>query len=258
MFAHLEDDVDAGLGVAFTDRHGGVSLPPYDSLNLGRSDLDEPASVIENLRRVRAGIGLAADRPVVTLRQEHTADVIVVDEEFVAGWDDASPLGDAVPGRPRLARADGMVTRLRGVALCIRVADCLPVVLADPVAGVVAAVHAGRVGLAAGILPNAVRRMREMGAGEIRAWIGPSVCGGCYEVPADLRDEVAVAVPGTAATTTWGTPSLDLAAGAEHQLAGLGCRVARVGGCTRTSDDLYSHRRDGAGAGRLAGLVWLP
>lgn len=257
MFAHLRVDPPGGVGVAFTDRHGGVSAPPYDSLNLGRSHHDDPGAIAENLRRVRAGLGLAPDRPVVTLRQEHTAEVVVVDEAFVTGWDDLSPLGDSIPGRPRLGRADGLVTRLPGVVLCIRVADCLPVVLADPAAGVVAAVHAGRVGLAAQILPAAVRQMRDLGATTIEAWIGPSVCGRCYEVPAALQDEVAAVVPGTAATTSWGTPALDLAAGAERQLRDDGCAVNRVGGCTRTSPELYSHRRDGEAAGRLAGLVWL-
>jgi len=257
VFAHFDHDPGSGLGIAFTDRHGGVSLPPFDTLNLGRSDLDDPTAVVENLRRVRDGIGLAAGRPVVTVRQEHTAEVLVVDETVIEHWDDLSPIGDAAPGRPRLARADAMVTGLRGVALCIRVADCLPVLLADAAAGVVAAVHAGRVGLAGQILPNAVRQMRTMGATAPVAWIGPSVCGGCYEVPVALRDEVDRAVPGSAATTTWGTPSLDLAAGAERQLSELGCPVTRIGGCTRTSSDLYSHRRDGADAGRLAGVVWL-
>ncbi len=253
MFVHREgwDRV----GVAFTDRHGGVSAAPYDTLNLGRSDADNPASVAENLRRVRTALALPL---VATVRQEHTADVVVVDDAFLDGWDDRATVGDALGGA-RLRRADAMVTVRAGVGLAVRVADCLPVMVADPTARVVAAIHGGRPGLAAQIIPRTLALMTRHGADPAasRAWIGPHVCGGCYEVPAALRDEVAALVPDVAATTSWGTPALDLAAGARAQLETAGVSVTTVGGCTRTDPDLYSYRRDGHDAGRLAGLVWL-
>ena len=259
MFVHHQ--IVDGVGIAFTDRHGGVSRAPYDSLNLGRSDADDPYAVVDNLRRVRLALSGDGQPPVtalVTVGQQHTADVVDIDASALVGWDDLSTVGAAIAGRPRLAVADALVTELPAVALSVRVADCLPVLLAAPGAGVVAAVHAGRVGLADGILPASVDRVRRRAGGApVRAWIGPSVCGACYEVPADLRAEVAARVPGVTATTSWGTPSLDLAGGAEAQLAGLAVTTERIGGCTRTDQDLFSHRRDGDGSGRQAGLVWL-
>ena len=154
--------------------------------------------------------------------------------------------------------ADGVVTTLTGTALMVRAADCVPVLLADPVAGVIGAVHAGRLGVAGDVVTRTVEQVRALGGGDVRAWIGPHVCGGCYEVPAGMRDEVAALVPAAAAETTWGTPALDLGAGVAAQLAAAGVPAVRAGGCTREDDHLHSYRRDGAAAGRLAGLVWLP
>jgi YfiH family protein len=155
-------------------------------------------------------------------------------------------------------QADAMVTTARGVALAVRAADCLPVLFADAGAGVVGAAHAGRVGLAAGVLVETVAALRALGAASITAWIGPHICGACYEVPESLRTEFCATHPAASATTSWGTPSLDLGAAAAAQLAGLGCRVLRVDPCTRTTPTLHSHRRDAARSGRQAGLVWLP
>ncbi len=157
----------------------------------------------------------------------------------------------------QLPRADAQVTRLRGVALLVRVADCVPIVLADPAAGVVGVVHAGRAGVALGVVNRAVEAMRELGASEFTAWLGPHVCGACYEVPAELRDEVSALVPQTRSTTRSGTPSLDLGAGVMAQLGQEGARVIDVGRCTLEDAGLHSYRRDGQDSGRFAGLVWL-
>ncbi|GAA1475862.1 peptidoglycan editing factor PgeF [Nocardioides aestuarii] len=153
---------------------------------------------------------------------------------------------------------DALVTTTPGVALLARAADCVPVLLADPVAGVVAAVHSGRPGLAAGVVPAAVERVRALGAADLVAWVGPHVCGSCYEVPAAMRDEVAALVPESRSETSWGTPALDLGAGVRAQLAGAGVRDVRdVGGCTRETPDLPSYRRDGDAATRFAGVIWM-
>lgn len=160
----------------------------------------------------------------------------------------------AAPGEPR-SEGDGIVTDQPDVVLLVRAADCVPVLLADPAAGVLGAAHAGRPGVAAGVVPATVAAMRDLGARDVTAWIGPHVCGACYEVPADLQDEVAAAVPATRATTSWGTPSLDLGAGVRAQLEEAGAQVVDVAACTRESPDLFSYRRDGAGSGRLAGLI---
>jgi YfiH family protein len=154
------------------------------------------------------------------------------------------------------------VTRTPGLVLVVRAADCLPVVLADPESGVVGVAHAGRRGVAAGVVTQAVVAARALGAGAgLRAWAGPRVCGGCYEVPEQMRAEVAEAEPACWSTTSWGTPALDIAAGVLAQLERLDVPVrdlaASLGSraCTVESEDLYSYRRQGERSGRLAGLV---
>lgn len=250
-FLHLPSAGD-GLGLAFTDRAGGVSEGSFGPLNLGRTDVDDLTHVGENFERVGAALGI---RRFITLAQVHGPDVVVVDRAMLADWGPEQHLGSEATGIP-LVKADAMVTTEPDVALCIRVADCLPVVFADRTRGVIGAAHAGRVGLAAGVLPRTVAALRELGAQDIEAWLGPHICGSCFEVPAAMREEVARDLPGAYAETSWGTPALDLGAAAVHQLQELGCRVERRDRCTRTSPDLHSHRRDGAGAGRIGALVW--
>jgi polyphenol oxidase len=141
----------------------------------------------------------------------------------------------------------------------VLVADCVPVLLADPVAGVVGAVHAGRAGASAGILPAAVAAMRRLGArpARLEVLLGPAACGQCYEVPARMQAEVATQLPGSACRTRQGTTGLDLRAGLRCQLADAG--VAGIGvdpRCTVEEPTLFSYRRDGT-TGRIAALIWL-
>ena len=122
---------------------------------------------------------------------------------------------DGVPDVP--PSCDGVVTRSTEVALAVLVADCVPVLLSGT-GGVVAAVHAGRPGLVAGVVPRTLEVMRDLGAGEVDAVVGPSVCGRCYEVPAEMRD-IAAEVQPVSATVSWtGTPAIDVAAGVVAQL----------------------------------------
>ena len=152
---------------------------------------------------------------------------------------------------------DALYTSEPDVALLARAADCVPVLLADPASGWIAAVHSGRPGLAAGVVPATIAALRERGAAPTVAWIGPHVCGACYEVPAGLRDEVAALVPEARSTTSWGTPALDLGAGVRAQLAAAGITDVRaVDSCTREDPTWPSYRRDGAAATRFAGLIW--
>lgn len=242
MFAFR--DTRGRVEVAFTDRHGGVSDGPFASLNLAVSGDDDPLAVAENLRRMVEAFTGDEAAPVVGMHQVHGSDVVVVDDGQVAE-----------AGSGRLPVADAVVTTRPGVALMVRVADCVPVLLADPAVGVVAAVHSGRPGVAAGVVPRAVETMRGLGAERIEAWVGPHVCGACYEVPAAMRADVAAAVPETHATTAWGTPALDLGAGVRAQLAAALVPVTAVDRCTREDQDLFSYRRQGRASGRLAGLV---
>ncbi|MET9736241.1 peptidoglycan editing factor PgeF [Streptomyces sp. NPDC006458] len=234
----------SGAHFAFTDRWGGVSAAPYEELNLGGAVGDDPEAVRTNRDLAAKSLGVEPAR-VVWMKQVHGADVAVVD----GPW----PAGAEIP------EADALVTTRRGLALAVLTADCVPVLLADPVAGVVAAAHAGRPGMIAGVVPAAVRAMTGLGADPARivARTGPSVCGRCYEVPEAMRAEVAAVEPAAHAETSWGTPAVDVAAGAHAQLDRLGvCDRAQSPVCTLESGDHFSYRRDRS-TGRLAGYVWL-
>ncbi|XIE78198.1 peptidoglycan editing factor PgeF [Streptomyces sp. SBR177] len=233
----------SGAHFAFTDRWGGVSAVPYEELNLGGAVGDEPEAVRANRARAAGALGLDPAR-VVWMNQVHGAGVAVVDGPWAEG---------PVPA------VDALVTATRGLALAVLTADCVPVLLADPVAGVVAAAHAGRPGMVAGVVPAAVEAMAGLGAepSRITARTGPSVCGRCYEVPEAMRAEVAAVEPAAYAETSWGTPAVDVGAGVRAQLERLGVRdVEDAGVCTLESRDHYSYRRDRT-TGRLAGYVWL-
>lgn len=226
LLAPLPDGVRGG----FTTRATG---------NLADYVGDDPAHVAARREAVQAELG--AQR-LVFARQVHGTHIAVVE-------DSDEDIGEA----------DGLVATTPGVAVGVLVADCLPVLLADPGAGVVAAAHAGRRGLATGILANTVAEMVALGArpGRCVAVIGPAICGGCYEVPAAMRDEVAAIVPGTCASTRTGRPALDLVSGAVEQLADAGVgTIRRTEICTLEDDRYFSYRRDGQ-TGRFAGIVML-
>ncbi|HEV7653886.1 MAG TPA: peptidoglycan editing factor PgeF [Mycobacteriales bacterium] len=225
-----------------TSRSGGVSTGPYASFNLGAHVGDDPAAVTANRGRLAAAAGLAPDH-VIWMEQIHGATVQVVD----------GPRAEPVEA------TDGLVTATPGIAVAVLVADCVPILLADAEHGVVAAVHAGRVGAAAGVVPRAVEAFRSAGGdpatGDVL--LGPSVCGACYEVPADMQAAVESRLPGSAVRTRKGTPGLDLRAGLARQLDGLGFgKVVTDPRCTAEDPELYSHRRDGV-TGRQAAVAWL-
>jgi hypothetical protein len=230
----------AGVRGVFTTRAGGVSMAPYADLNLALHVGDDRRAVADNRARAAAAIGLPP---------EHLAFAEQVHGNAVA-------LLDAAPDTP--PAVDAMVTTTPCLALVVMVADCVPVLLADATAGVVAVAHAGRKGLELGVVGAAVRAMVTCGADveRVAVWLGPSIGGCCYEVPADMQAAVDAAAPGAACRTTRGTPGLDLRTGLEAELTALGVtRVGRVGGCTAETDDLFSYRRD-ATTGRFAGLIW--
>ena len=251
----------ARVHALFATRAGGVSAGPWASLNLGAETGDAPEHVRANRARLAAALGGA--RPVF-LRQVHGAQVI--------------ELG---PDSPDGARADGAVTHGAGVACTVLVADCLPVLLAHPQAGVVAAAHAGWRGLAAGVLERtfenfwALARSRQgaeataMAAGETLAWLGPAIGPRRFEVGAEVRAAFLADDAGAAAcfdALAGGKFLADLPALARRRLARVG--VTRVYGndggnawCT-VSDAarFHSYRRDQAalgGSGRMAACIWL-
>ncbi|MGY1838497.1 MULTISPECIES: peptidoglycan editing factor PgeF [unclassified Modestobacter] len=225
-----------------TDRRGGRSASPWESFNLGGHVGDDPSDVAANRERLAAGIGVPG-RQLVWMTQVHGTGVAIVEDA------EENPVADV----------DALVTATPGLVLCVLVADCVPVLLADPVAGVVAAVHAGREGVRRGVVPAALAAMTRLGArpADVEALLGPAVCGADYEVPAAMQAEVARVAPASAVRTRTGTPGLDLRAGIAGVLrdAGVG-QVVHDPRCTVEDRNLFSHRREGV-TGRQAGLVWL-
>lgn len=215
---------------AFSTRLGGVSEPPFDRLNLGLLTEDTEEAVVENRRRLAAGLGFELDQ-VVYARQVHGTRLIDHRVE--------SPEGPV--------EADGHLISEPGTAPLVFVADCLPVALAGP--GGVAMVHAGWRGLAGGILTAAAEALEANAAA-----IGPGIGACCYEV----GEEVLSAFAGLGEGVARGR-MLDLPEAARRSLANAGVEsVESAGLCTSCEEELFfSHRRDEGRTGRQAGVAWL-
>lgn len=234
-----------------TTRAGGVSKPPFATFNLGDHVGDDPDAVAANRRRLGTTVGLRSPDAghgdgdgdgIVWLNQVHGVHVEVVDS-LVDTVDDT----------------DGLVTTTPLLALAVLTADCVPVLMSDAHAGVIAAVHAGRVGAQGGIIVRALQTMVDVGARvkDVSVLLGPAVSGVNYEVPESMAAEVERTLPGSRTTTHRGTPGLDLRAGIAAQLRTLGVAAIDVDPrCTVDDHTLFSHRRE-APTGRLASLVWL-
>jgi YfiH family protein len=227
-----------GARVAFSGRNGGVSEPPYDTLNLGILTGDDRDSVRENRTRLAARLDLRPEQ-VAMGWQVHGTDLLE--------WEAAPVGGGYVDPGVELPKVDGHLTSAPAVALLVLVADCLPVALVGRRRA--AMLHCGWRGLAGGIVERAVGRFDEPPS----ALCGPGIGRCCYEV----GEEVLAAfrhLPGVADGRM-----LDLRAVAEHKLRAAGVeKVQHLDACTSCHEDLFfSHRRDGPETGRQAGLVWL-
>jgi YfiH family protein len=224
-----------GALALFSTRAGGVSIAPYDSLNLGILTGDRREAVVENRRRLAERGGTPPER-VFMGWQVHGAEL--------QEWDAAGVSRFADPDAD-LLRVDGHLTEVSEAALLVLVADCLPVALSS--GGRVAMLHCGWRGLAAGIVERAVERFHEPPAAAVGPGIGPC----CYEVGEEVLDAFAD-LDGVADGRM-----LDLRAVASRMLERAGVRrVEHVDLCTSCRGDLFfSHRRDGPETGRQAGVV---
>jgi YfiH family protein len=221
------------MPVTFTNRHGGVSQGVYSSLNLGDHVGDDLANVLRNREAVSAIHG-----PVQFMSQVHGNRIAIIEEIT-----DEAPVADA------------LVTGIPGITLAVMVADCIPLLLTSK--EVVAAVHVGRRGLINSVASKTIELMREMGAQDISATIGPAICGKCYEVSAEIHQEVVSNFPSADSRTNSGSLALDLPKALFTVLHGAGIAVdASYSACTVENADLFSYRRDGV-TGRQAGLVRL-
>jgi len=230
-----------GLGVdwGFTSTRGGSSSGDFASLNLGGHVGDDPLAVESNRTLVASALGLGRDH-LLFVNQTHGSDVVVVD----GPWQDDPP------------DADGLVTTSSDCALAVLVADCTPVLMVDRLAGVAAAVHAGRPGMMSGVVGRAVEAMYDLGARDISATVGPSICARCYEVPEAMMAQAVTVSPFSAAISWQGTPAVDVAAAVVDQLRSRSVAVQWIPGCSRESETLFSYRRRHR-TGRYAGIVRL-
>lgn len=245
-------DLPASIGALATSRDGGVSSGPYDNgkggggLNLGLHVGDDPEAVRANRARLQEWL---PGRPA-WISQVHGADVV---DAATVGLDQPVRVGDA------------SIATQAGVVCAILTADCLPVLFADLDGKVVGAAHAGWRGLAGGVLGTTVAAMRQAGAGEITAWLGPAIGATAFEVGPDVLEAFLAALPGEATRAAFqpypgreGKYLADMFALARLMLARDG--LTRVHGgtlCTATAPErFYSYRRDGV-TGRQASLIWL-
>ncbi|WP_295625771.1 peptidoglycan editing factor PgeF [uncultured Corynebacterium sp.] len=225
-----------------TTRRGGFSASPYDSFNLGDHVGDDPAAVAANRRRLADKMDLDPSR-FVWMEQIHSNTVTVVD----------GPVDGPVPA------TDALVTTVPGLALTVLVADCVPVLLSDEHAGVVASVHAGRIGARNGIVARALAAMVDLGAdpAHVHALLGAAAGGDVYEVPDAMAADVEKHLPGSRTVTRKGTSGLDVRAGLMRQLHSLGVtNINAEPRCTITEPEYFSYRREGK-TGRQAGIVVL-
>ena len=216
----------------FTDRLGGYSQGDFSSLNLALHVEDDAKTVARNREVIEQAHG-----KTVYMNQVHGNNVEVISKAL-----------------DQVLTCDGLVTNVAGITLAVLVADCIPLLLSSQ--SVVAAVHVGRRGLINGIAAKSVAIMRELGADEITAPLGPSICGPCYEVDQATYDQVIATHPGAASKTSTGTPSLDLPAALVADLAKLSIQCVVDSRCTREDEDLFSYRKSHR-TGRQAGLIRL-
>jgi len=239
-------DVRVGtLRLVITGRRGGHSEQPYAGLNLSLDVGDDDQRVLSNRALVAGSIGMAP-ASLVFMRQVHGDRVLAADEVAVL-----------VSGEAAAAEADAAVLATPGAGVAVTAADCLPLLLADRGGELGAAAHIGRRGLALGLGPAVLRHLAASGARDPVAVLGPAIGACCYEVSADLRDEVDALAPGAAATTSVGTPAVDIRRALRRQLTAAGLppsAIADVERCTAEDEEMFSYRRDPV-TGRFAGIV---
>jgi YfiH family protein len=221
------------VNYSFTDRTGGLSTGAFLSRNLATHVGDDQATVFSNRAELETLLGL----PIQFMNQVHGNVVATVGKEIIAE-----------------PTADALITQSVGIGLAVMVADCIPLLLAS--SETVAAVHVGRKGLMNEVALEAIHEMRARDTSEIRAVVGPSICGQCYEVSQDIYDDVSKTFPLAASKTQDGGFSLDLSRALIDQLQTIGVTVIDEGRCTVEESNLYSYRRDGV-TGRQVGVVWL-
>ncbi len=224
---------DARVQHGFFGRVGGVSEGIYASLNAGPGSKDDPLAVEENRRRIAAAMGVAHHR-LVSMYQAHTANARLVERPWAGRWPET----------------DAIVTATPGLALAVLTADCAPILMADPEAGIIGAAHAGWKGALGGIIEAALERMEEAGAARarIQAAIGPCIQAQSYEIGPEFEARFAAEDSESGAffhTAPSGRRHFDLPRYCLHRLARAGVIAAESLGrdTYAEADALFSHRR---------------
>ncbi|MAN57801.1 MAG: peptidoglycan editing factor PgeF [Paracoccus sp. (in: a-proteobacteria)] len=217
----------------FFTRKGGASSGLFAGLNCGRRSSDQADMVRVNRGRVAQAMGVPA-ASLATVKQVHSADVVTL-----AAGEDVEAIRDQ--------RADGIVTARRDVALAVLTADCQPILLADPQAGVIGACHAGWRGALSGVIEATVAAMRALGATQIRAVIGPSISQRAYEVGQDFMEDFLLEDPDYHrffAGGPNGKPMFDLPSFGLSRLRAAGVEAEWSGHCTYSDPArFFSYRR---------------
>ena len=245
--------LESGVVVAFSERTGGVSAAPFESLNFAAHVGDDPAAVDENRSRLLEACGLGTSRASLTMAEQvHGKRITIVDgQNFGAG-------AFASRGEPPLPSTDAMVTARRGVPLALCFADCVPIVLVAP-GPAVAVAHSGWRGALSGIAGSTARDLASVAscdAAEIVAYIGPHIQSCHYDVGADVMSQFCNTF-GTVARANSGGLDLDAVVTASLVDAGVTqCSIARLETCSaEATDRFFSYRAEGGRTGRHAALV---
>jgi len=246
---------DLGVIVGFSERSGGVSEPPFASLNLASHVDDDPAAVDENRRRLLRLLGTEELADRLTMAEQVHGDRIAVVDAVSAGAG-----AFAAGGRPPLASTDALITREVGVPLALCFADCVPVILVAP-GPAVAVVHAGWRGALAslpGKTATELARVARCKPSAVTAYIGPHILACHYQVSPQIMSQFANAF-GTLARASSGGLDLDAAVSASLDRAGVApCSIARLGTCTaETTDRFFSYRAEGGRTGRHAAVACI-
>jgi polyphenol oxidase len=225
----------------FTTRLGGVSRPPFDSLNLGTRTADDPESVRENYRILTAHLGVTRER-MALMGQVHGNSVRVIDR------------GGIFPD------TDCLLTTEPGILVCVRVADCVPVLVHDPQTGIIGAIHCGWRPIAEGIIEKAVAAMWSgwnADQSNLIAALGPSTGPCCYEVGPEVAERFSPSSIERRGERLYA----DLHGEIRGRLRAVGMleqHIESLPGCTICGNEVYfSHRRDGARAGRMMGYIMM-
>ena len=221
--------------ILFTTRTtpiAGHSTAPFGGLNLATHVNDISEDVLKNRAQLESYIGL----PIQFLDQVHGNQVAPIEKIS------EPPIADAA------------FTRVKGIALAVMVADCVPILFTSN--QVVGVAHVGRRGLVNGVIAQVAAALRHISPTNLAAYIGPHICPSCYEISPDLANEISQNFPEVIAQSRWGTPSIDMRSSIIRQLQFEEIETNDLSHCTYEDENLFSYRRDQK-TGRNAGIVWF-